>query len=115
MKPMLRRLKFRRFSTVQLLIALALFFIWAPFVEEIEGGELIVSGLFSLVLLAGVVAVADRDGLLARGPIDAWRSLLFQHELRAAIHERVHWLLFQLHHTEHGCLRRHHSCFQNRA
>src|SRR6059036_3973730 len=64
MKPMLRRLKFRRFSTVQLLIALALFFIWAPFVEEIEGGELIVSGLFSLVLLAGVVAVADRKRVL---------------------------------------------------
>ncbi len=57
-------LRFRRFSTVQLLIALALFFIWAPFVEEIEGGELIVSGLFSLVLLAGVVAVADRKRVL---------------------------------------------------
>src|SRR5438128_385073 len=64
MKPMLRRLKFRRFSTVQLLIALAVFFIWAPFVEEIEGGELIVSGLFSLVLLAGIVAVADRKRVL---------------------------------------------------
>ena len=61
---MLWRLKFRRFSTVQLLIALALFFIWAPFVEEIEGGELIVSGLFSLVLLAGIVAVADRKRVL---------------------------------------------------
>src|SRR5438034_3602720 len=59
-----RRLKFRRFSTVQLLIALALFFMWAPFVEEIEGGELIVSGLFSLVLLAGIVAVADRKRVL---------------------------------------------------
>ena len=35
-----------------------------PFVEEIEGGELIVSGLFSLVLLAGVVAVADRKRVL---------------------------------------------------
>src|SRR5438552_556063 len=57
-------LKFRRFSTVQLLIALALFFMWAPFVEEIEGGELIVSGLFSLVLLAGIVAVADRKRVL---------------------------------------------------
>src|SRR5437773_5687376 len=64
MKPMLRRLKFRRFSTVQLLIALALFFIWAPFVEEIEGCELIVSGLFSLVLVAGVLAVADRKSVL---------------------------------------------------
>jgi ion channel len=64
MKPVLQRLKFRRFSAVQLLIALALFFIWTPFVEEIEGGELIVSGLFSLVLLAGVIAVADRKRVL---------------------------------------------------
>jgi len=56
--------RFHRFSTVQLLIALALFFIWAPFVEEIEGGELIVSALFSLVLLAGVVAVADRKRVM---------------------------------------------------
>src|SRR6266700_468650 len=63
-KPVLARFRFRRFSTVQLLIALALFFIWAPFVEEIEGGELIVSGLFSLVLLAGIVAVADRKRVL---------------------------------------------------
>jgi hypothetical protein len=59
-----RRLRFGRFSTVQLLIALALFFIWAPFVEEIEGGDLIVSGLFSLVLVAGVLAVADRKRVL---------------------------------------------------
>src|SRR5438046_5436666 len=57
-------LKFRRFSTVQLLMTLGLLFIWAPFVEEIEGGELIVSGLFSLVLLAGVFAVADRKRVL---------------------------------------------------
>ena len=63
-KPVLARFRFRRFSAVQLLIALGLFFIWAPFVEEIEGGELIVSGLFSLVLLAGVVAVADRKRVL---------------------------------------------------
>ena len=58
------RLRFRRFSTVQLLIALGLFFGCAPFVEEIKGGELIVSILFSLVLLAGVVAVADRKRIL---------------------------------------------------
>jgi hypothetical protein len=60
----LRIPRFGRFSTVQLLIALALFFIWAPFVEEIEGGELVVSALFSLVLLAGVVAVADSKRVL---------------------------------------------------
>src|SRR5207253_2782199 len=64
MKPGLRRLRFRRFSTVQLLIALALLFTFVPFVEEIEGGELIASGLFSLVLVAGVLAVADRKRVL---------------------------------------------------
>src|SRR5437867_13439111 len=64
MKPVLRRLRFRRFSTVQLLIALALLFTCAPFVEEIKGGELIVSILFSLVLVAGVLAVADRKRVL---------------------------------------------------
>src|SRR5438552_10263306 len=64
MKAVLRRLRFRRFSTVQLLIALALLFICVPFVEEIKGGELIVSILFSLVLLAGVLAVAERKRVL---------------------------------------------------
>jgi hypothetical protein len=59
-----RRLRFRRFSTVQLLVALVLLFICAPFVEEIEGGHLILSFLFSLVLLAAVVAVADRKRTL---------------------------------------------------
>ena len=53
-------LRFRRFSTTQLLIALGLVFIAAPFVEEIEGGEPIVSGLFPPVMLAGVLGVADR-------------------------------------------------------
>ena len=64
MKPVQRRLRFRRFSTVQLLIALAVLFTCAPFVEEIKGGELIVSILFSLVLVAGVLAVADRKRVL---------------------------------------------------
>ena len=63
-KPLQRRLRFRRFSTVQLLIALALFFIFAPFVEEIKGGHLILSFLFSLVLLAAILAVADRKRVL---------------------------------------------------
>src|SRR5438094_10677924 len=58
------RLRFRRFSTVQLLIALGLFFVWAPFVEEIKGGDLIVSLLLSRVLVAGVLAVADRKYVL---------------------------------------------------
>lgn len=59
-KPVLKRLRFRRFSTVQLLIALAALLIAAPFVEELEGGHLIVSVLFSLVLIAAVFAVANR-------------------------------------------------------
>ena len=58
-KPVLERLKFRRFSTMQLLIALAVLLICAPFLDELEGGQLILSVLFSLVLLAAVFAVAD--------------------------------------------------------
>ena len=64
MKPVLRRLRFRRFSTVQLLIALALLFTCAPLVEEIKGGHLILSFLFSLVLLSAVLAVANRKRVL---------------------------------------------------
>jgi hypothetical protein len=36
----------------------------APFVEEFKGGDLVVTGLFSLVLLAGVLAVADQKRIL---------------------------------------------------
>ena len=60
MNPVLKRLRFRRFSTVQLLIVLAALLIAAPFVEEVEGGNLILSVLFSLVLIAAVFAVANR-------------------------------------------------------
>ena len=60
MNPVLKRLRFRRFSTVQLLIELVVLLISAPFVEELEGGHLILSALFSLVLLAAVFAVGDR-------------------------------------------------------
>jgi voltage-gated potassium channel len=65
LKPALRRLRAHRFSMVQLLIALAVLFTVAPFVEELEGGHLILSLLFSLVLLAAVVAVANRRRTLA--------------------------------------------------
>ena len=64
MNPVLRRLRFRRFSTVQLLIALLVLFICAPFVEETETGHFVLSVLFSLVLLAAVLAVADRKRVL---------------------------------------------------
>ena len=64
-KPALERLKFRRFSTIQLLVALAVLLICAPFLDELEGGQLILSVLFSLVLLAAVFAVANRKRTLA--------------------------------------------------
>ena len=50
----------RRFSTVQLLIVLALLFLSFPFVEEVKGGNIIVSILLSLVLISAVLAVASR-------------------------------------------------------
>jgi hypothetical protein len=62
-----RPLKFRRFSAVELLIALALLFFFFPFVEEVKGGDLIVSLLLSLVLLSAVLAVSDRTGVLVIG------------------------------------------------
>jgi len=65
LKPALRQLRAYRFSMVQLLIALAALLISAPFVEELEGGHLILSVLFSFVLLAAVFAVADRKSTLA--------------------------------------------------
>jgi hypothetical protein len=49
---------------VQLLIALGLLFTFAPFVEEMKDGDLIVSALFSLALLAAVLAVADHKAIL---------------------------------------------------
>jgi Ion channel len=58
--PVLEHLRFRRFSTVQLLIALVVLLVSAPFVEELEGGHFILSLLFSLVLIAAVFAVANR-------------------------------------------------------
>jgi hypothetical protein len=50
---------------VQLLIALAVLLISAPFIEELEAGHLILTLLFSLVLLAAVFTVADRKSTLA--------------------------------------------------
>jgi Ion channel len=60
LEPLQRRIRFRRFSTVELLIALALLFFSFPFVEEVKDGDVIVSILLSLVLLSAVLAVADR-------------------------------------------------------
>jgi hypothetical protein len=63
-KALTRRLRFHRFSTVGLLIALALLFIGVPVVEDLKGGPLILSILFSFVLIAAVLSVADRKHVL---------------------------------------------------
>ena len=63
MKPLQPRRRFHRFSTVELLVALALLFFFFPFVEEVKGGDVIISILLSLVLLSAVLAVADRKGV----------------------------------------------------
>jgi len=59
-----RRFGMHRFSTVELLIALALLFLSFPFVEELKGGDIIVSSLLSLVLIAAVLAVSNRRSTL---------------------------------------------------
>src|SRR5206468_4722483 len=59
----LRIPKFRRFTNVQLLVALALLFFFFPFVEQVKGGDIIVSILLSLVLLSAVLAVAGRKSV----------------------------------------------------
>ena len=67
MKPSVRSLRlprFRRFTNVQLLIALGLLFFFFPFVEDVKGGDIIVSILLSLVLLCAVLAVAERTSVL---------------------------------------------------
>ena len=63
-KPLQPRRRFRRFSTVQLLIVLGLLFFSFPFVEEVKGGDIIVSVLLSLVLISAVLAVANRGRTL---------------------------------------------------
>jgi len=62
-KPLQPRRRFHRFSAVELLVALGLLFFFFPFVEEVKGGDIIISILLSLVLLSAVLAVADRKGV----------------------------------------------------
>src|SRR5438477_11556547 len=92
-------LRFRRFSAVQLLIALVAFFICAPFVEEIKGGDLIVSALFSMVLVAGVLAVAERKRTLIIAIVLAFLAIVgmwinhFRPDLIPTVVLLVSWLI----------------------
>lgn len=53
-----------RVSTVKLLIALILLFAATPFVEELPNGDLVESGLVTLVMLASLIAVARSPRVL---------------------------------------------------
>ena len=50
----------RRFTAVQLLIAIALLVVTTPFVEPLRSGPLIESILFTVVLVSGILAIAHR-------------------------------------------------------
>ena len=54
----------RRFSAFQLLIALSVLIVAFPFVEKLDAGNLIISILFTLVLISGVLAVEHRPVML---------------------------------------------------
>lgn len=54
------QLGLRRYSAVELLVALGLLFVFLPFVDEMRGGDLVTSILLSLVLLSAVRAVGRR-------------------------------------------------------
>jgi hypothetical protein len=53
-----------RVSTVKLLIALILLFAVTPFVEDLPDGDLVESGLVTLVMIASLIAVARRPRVL---------------------------------------------------
>ena len=60
-EKVLSRIKFRRFSTVQLLVGVDVFLIGALFVEEIEGGDVIVLDLIYINQPLYFVTFAARD------------------------------------------------------
>jgi hypothetical protein len=57
-------LRLRRFSAIELLIALALLLFSFPFVARLKVGDLVLSILFTLVLVSGVLAIAGRGPIL---------------------------------------------------
>ena len=49
-----------RYSTVKLLVALGLLFVFTPFIEDLPRGDLIEAVLLTLVMVSGVLAVGAR-------------------------------------------------------
>jgi hypothetical protein len=66
----------RRFSGVELLVALVLLLGSFPFVEHVKGGNLIISILLSLVLISAVPASAGRGSILITASVLALPALI---------------------------------------
>ncbi len=60
---------FGKFSAVELVVALLLLFFAAPFVDEFKHGELIISCLIVLVLVASVLAIGGQRRTLAAASV----------------------------------------------
>jgi len=68
----------RRLSAIELLIAIALLFISSPFIEGLKSGPLIESILFTVVLVSGVLAIADRRRTVVIAAVLAFAALAGQ-------------------------------------
>jgi len=69
------RLSLRRFSAIEFLIAIVVLFVSTPFVEPLRSGPLIESILFSIVLISGILAIADRRSVVIVATILAATAL----------------------------------------
>jgi voltage-gated potassium channel len=68
----------RRFTAMELLIALSILIIAFPFIEKLDTGNFIISILFTLVMVAAVLAVARRRMILVIAAALAVPTLLFR-------------------------------------
>jgi hypothetical protein len=59
-----KKIKPVRYSAVELLVALGIFFISAPLIHDLPGGDFIDSALLTLVMVSAVRAVGDRRRIL---------------------------------------------------
>src|SRR5262245_45936023 len=62
----------RRFSTVKLVFALLLLFCVAPFVQDLRHGDLLISGLIVLALIAAVLCTGGQRWTLA---VSGWLAV----------------------------------------